>query len=83
MELKPSFFTGMKKMLLVLIIVGIIASILSFILLPQNYAQLFGYGILILTVNVALMFLFVRVNDKKRPKYREKQKEEKRFDFRK
>lgn len=84
MALQPNFFKGMKKVLLVLMIVGLVASLLSFFLLPGNYAQLFGIGILILTANLGLMFLFVKVNDNKRPNYKERQKEEeKRFDFRK
>lgn len=83
MALNQSFFSRAKKVFVVLMIIGVIASMLSFFLLPDNYAKLFGIGILVLTANVGLMYLFVRINDNKRPKYRDRDKEDKRFDFRK
>ncbi|MDN4754372.1 hypothetical protein QYZ87_07500 [Porphyromonadaceae bacterium W3.11] len=82
MALNQSFFSRAKKVFIVLMIIGVIASLLSFFLLPDNYAKLFGVGILVLTANVGLMYLFVRINDNRRPRYRDK-KEDKRFDFRK
>lgn len=83
MALTPSFFNGMKKFLLVLMFIGIVLSALSFFFLPGNYAKLFSFGVLILVANIGFMYLFVRVNDNKRPNHKDRMKEEKRFDFRK
>ncbi|MDD7437821.1 MAG: hypothetical protein PUK66_03160 [Bacteroidales bacterium] len=74
------FWEGFKKVLLLLIIIGVVAAVLLFIFMPGNKGMFFGGATLILVLNLALMLIFTRTNDKKRPGTREKG-EPKRFDF--
>lgn len=77
------FWKGFRRVLLTLIIVGVVASILFFVYLPEGKGLLLGGGTLILVVNLALMLIFVRANDQKRPETRRRDRnaEPKRFDF--
>lgn len=85
MALKPGFWKGFKRTLLVLIAMGVVAAVLLFVLLPGNQGLFFGGATLILVLNLLMMLLFVRANDNKRPgqmRHREGQ-EDRRFNFRK
>lgn len=75
------FWKGFKRTLLVLIALCLIGSVLFFVLLPGAKGLLFGGCTLILVVNLALMLIFVRANDQKRPGTRNRDREPKRFDF--
>ena len=91
MGLQPQFFRGMSKVLVILAGLGVVGAILCFIFIPGMAGRFYGIGALILVLNLGLMYLFIRVNDSRRPDHRqrsrgrarEEEPMEKRFDFRK
>ncbi|MDO5016824.1 MAG: hypothetical protein Q4E10_00470 [Porphyromonas sp.] len=76
----PKFWKGFKSVLLLLIIVGAVVALLFFMLMPDNRGTFLGIGTLILVLNLGLMFLFIKANDRKRPNHQDRGVD-KRFDF--
>ena len=76
------FWKGMKSVLLLLIISGVVAAVSLFVFMPDVRGMFWGIGTLVVVLNLGLMLIFVRANDKKRPGTRDKG-ESKTFDFRK
>lgn len=77
------FWKNMKKVLRLLIIIGVVAAVLIFAFMPGNKGIFFGAATLILVLNLVLMLIFTRANDNRRPGTRDKGEESKPFDFRK
>ncbi|MBR8702794.1 hypothetical protein IX332_000180 [Porphyromonas levii] len=76
------FWKGMKKGLLLLMVIGIVAAVVFFVFIPGNKGLFLGTGTLILVLNLGLMFIFTNANSKKHPGAKGK-RESKAFDFRK
>lgn len=74
------FWNGFKRVLLALIVLGLVAAILFFVLIPDAKGTLLGAGTLVLVLNLGLMLLFTRINDKRRPSNRWEE-EKRRFDI--
>lgn len=62
------FWGGFKVVVLVLLVVTLVGAVFAFVLLPGNKGTFFGVGGLFLALNLLLMYFFIRVNDKRRPR---------------
>lgn len=76
------FWKGFKKTLVLLMIIGVVATGLFYLFVPSNKGLLLSLGTLVLVLNLGLMLLFTRANDHKRPDTRSRS-EQRRYDFHK
>lgn len=70
MSRNPKFWKGLRATLLVLIGVSLAAAVVCFFTLEGLRQTFFSLCCILLAVNFAFMYGFVRLNDNKRPKYR-------------
>ncbi len=63
----PKFWATLKKVLLILATLSIVASIVCYITLEGLRQTFFSLCCLVIAANLILMYGFVRINDKRRP----------------
>ncbi len=66
----PKFWATLKKVLLILAAAAIVAAVVCYVTLDGLRQTFFSLCCLIIAANLLLMYGFVRVNDKRRPKPR-------------
>lgn len=63
----PKFWIILKKTLLILAALAIVAAIVCYLVLDGLRQTFFSLCCLIIAANLILMYSFVRINDKRRP----------------
>lgn len=71
MSRNPKFWRGFRTALLVLVGSNLVAAVVCFLTLEGLKQTFFSLCCILIAANFAFMYGFVRLNDKKRPKYRE------------